>query len=117
MNTKGNKLEMTLKLLTTLKIVSVLENNHVVIGWVTDNMTGLAVSKLLSLHIITEKNYQQHFHVHRFIDAKAIHVAAWFGSNISLHHIEKMCFQDTAKYLLVKPQTHDRLLLQYVWKW
>ena len=60
MNTKVNKLEMTLKLLTTLKIVSVWENNHVVIGSVTDNMTALSLSKLLSMNIITEKNYQQH---------------------------------------------------------
>ena len=39
MNTKVNKLKMTLKLFTTLKIVSVLENNDVVIGSLTDNMT------------------------------------------------------------------------------
>ena len=32
MKTKVNKLEMTLKLLTTLKIASVIENNDVVIG-------------------------------------------------------------------------------------
>ena len=43
MNTKVNKLEMTLKLLTTLKIVTVLENNHVVIGSLTDNMTALSL--------------------------------------------------------------------------
>ena len=115
MNTKVNKLEITLKLLTTLKIVSVLENNHVVIGSLTDNMTALSLSKLLSIHIITEKNYQQHLHVNRFIDTEAIQViAAWFGCNISLDHIEKMSFQDRAKYLLLKPQTHDRLLLHYL---
>ena len=63
MNTKVNKLEMTLKLLTTLKIVLVWENNHVVIGSVTDYMTALSFSKLLSMHIITEKNNQQHLHL------------------------------------------------------
>ena len=115
MNNKVNKLEMTLKLSTTLKLVSVLENNHVVIGSLTDNMTAMSLSKLLSIHIITEKNYQQHLHVNRFIDTKAFQVvAAWFGCNISLDHIEKMSFQDTTKYLLLKLQTHDRLLLHYV---
>ena len=115
MNTKVNKLEMTLKLLTTLKIVSVLENNHVVIGSLTDYMTALSLSKLLSIHIITEKNYQQHLHVNSFIDTKAIQVVAtWFGCNISLDHIETMSFQDRAKYLLLKPQTYDRLLLHYL---
>ena len=104
MNTKINKLEMTLKLLTTLKIVSVLENNNVVIGSLTDNMTALSLSRLLSIHIITEKNYQQNLHMNRFIDRKSIQVvAAWFGCKISLDHIEKMNFQDTAKNLLVKP--------------
>ena len=103
MNTKVNKLEMILKLLTTLKIVSVIENNHVVIGSLTDNMTALSLSKLLSINTITEKNYQQHLHVNRFIDTKAIQVVvAWFGFKISLDHIEKMSFQDRAKYLLVK---------------
>ena len=43
MNTKVNKLEMTLKLLITFKILSVLENNHVVIGSLTDNMTALSL--------------------------------------------------------------------------
>ena len=43
MNTKVNNLAMTLKLLTALKIVLVLENNHVVIGSVTDNMTALSL--------------------------------------------------------------------------
>ena len=43
MNTKVNKLEMTLKLLTTFKILSVLENNHVVIASLTDNMTALSL--------------------------------------------------------------------------
>ena len=66
-------------------------------------MTALSLSKPLSIHMITEKNYQQHLHVNRFIDTKAIQVvAAWFGCKISLNHIEKMNFQDTAKYLLVK---------------
>ena len=93
----------------------VLENNHVVIGSVTDNMTALSLSKLLSIHIITEKNYQQHLHVNKFIDAKAIPVVpAWFGCKISLDHIEKMTFQDTTKYLLLKQQTHQRLFLHYV---
>ena len=106
MNTKVNKLEMTLKLLTALKIVSVLENKHVVTGSLTDNMTALSLSKLLSIHIITEKNCQQHLHVYRFIDTKVIQVvAAWFGCNISPDHIETMSFQDRAKYLLLKPQT------------
>ena len=115
MNTKVNKLEMTLKLLTTLKIVLVQENNHVVIGSVTDNMTALSLSKLLSMHIITEKNYQQHLHVNKFIDTKAIQVVpAWFGCKISLDHIEKMNLQDTAKYLLLKLQTHHILFLHYV---
>ena len=72
MNTKVKKLEMTLKLLTTLKIVSVLQNNHVVIGSLTDNMTALSLSKLLSIHIITEENYQHYLHVNRFIATKAI---------------------------------------------
>ena len=58
MNTQVNKLAMTLKLLTTCKIVSVLENNHVVIGSLTDNITALSLLKLLSIHIITERNYQ-----------------------------------------------------------
>ena len=70
MNTEVNKLEMTLKLLTTLKIVSVLENNDVVIVSLTDNMTSLSLSKLLSIHIITKKNYQQHLHVNSVIDTK-----------------------------------------------
>ena len=106
---------MTLKLLTTLKIVSVLENNHVAIGSLTDNITALSLLKLLSIHITAEKNYQQHLHVNKFIDTKAIQVApAWFGCQISLDHIEKMSFQDTTKYLLLKPQTHHRLLLHYV---
>ena len=84
--------------------MSVLENNHVVIESLTDNMTALSLSKLLLIHIITEKNYQQQLHVNRFIDTRAIQVvAAWFGCKISLDHIEKMSFQDTAKYLLVKP--------------
>ena len=74
MNTQVNKLEMTLKLLTTCKIVSVLENNHVVIGSLTDSITALSLSKLLSIHIITEKNYQQHLYVNKFIDTKAIQV-------------------------------------------
>ena len=53
--------------------------------------------------------------MNRFIDTKAIQVvAAWFGCNISLDHIEKMSFHDRAKYLLLKPQTHDRLLLHYL---
>ena len=43
MNTKVNKLEMTLKLFITCKILSVLENNHVVIGSVTNNMTALSL--------------------------------------------------------------------------
>ena len=91
MNTKINKLEITLKLLTALKIVSVLENNHVVIGSLTDNMTARSLSKPLSIYIITEKIYQQHLHVNIFIDTKAIQVvAAWFCCNISLDHIEKM---------------------------
>ena len=96
MNTQVNKLEMTLKLLTTCKIVSVLENNHVVIGSLTDNITVLSLLKLLSIHIITEKNHQHHLHVNKFIDTKAIQVVpAWFGCQISLDHIEKMSFQDT----------------------
>ena len=115
MNTQVNKLQMTLKLLTTHKIVSVLENNHVVIGFPTDNITALSLSKLLSIHIITEKNYEQHLHLNTFIDTKAIQIVpAWFGCQISLDHIEKMSFQDTTKYLLLKPQTHHRLLLHYV---
>ena len=115
MNTKVNELEITLKLLTTLTTVSVLDNKHVVIGSLTDNMTALSLSKLLSIHTITEKNYQQHLHVIRFIDTKAIQVVApWFGCNISLDHIEKMSFQDRAKYLLLKPPAHDRLLLRYL---
>ena len=78
-------------------------------------MTVLSLSKLLSIHIITEKNYPQHLHVNRFIDTKAIQVvAAWLGCNISLDHIEKMSFKDTAKYLLLQPQTRDRLLLHYL---
>ena len=113
MNTKVNKLEMTLKLLTMLKIVSVLKNNDVVIGSLTDNMTALSLSKLISIHIITEKNYHQHLHVNSFIDTKATQVvAAWFGCKISLNHIEKMSFQDTAKYLLVKP-LNDKLVTDY----
>ena len=76
MNTKVNRLEMTLKLLTTLKIVSVLENDHVFIGSLTDIMTALSLSKLLSVHIITEKSYQQYLHLNRFIDTKAIQVVA-----------------------------------------
>ena len=60
-------------------------------------------------------NYQQHLHVNRFIGMKAIQVvAAWFGCNILLDHIETMSFQERAKYLLLKPQTHDRLLLHYL---
>ena len=47
MNAHVKKLEMTLKLLTTHKIVSVLENNHVVIGSLTDHITALSLSKLL----------------------------------------------------------------------
>ena len=87
-------------MLTTHKIVSVIENNHVVIGSLTDNITALP---LLKLHIIT-KNYQQHLHVYKFIDTKANQVVpAWFGCQISLDHIEKMSFQDTTKYLLLKP--------------
>ena len=78
-------------------------------------MTALSLSKLLSMHIITEKNYQQHLHVNKFIDTKAIQVVpAWFGCKISLDHIENMTFQDTAKYILLKPQTHHRLLLHCV---
>ena len=115
MNTQVNKLEMTLNLLTTHKIVSVLENNHVVIGSLTDNITALSLLKLLPIHIITEKNYQQHLHVNKFIDTKAIQVVpAWFGCQILLDHIEKRSFQDTTKYLLLKQQTHHRLLLHYV---
>ena len=99
-------------MLTTLKIVLVLENNHVVIGSVTDNMANLSLSKMLSIDIITEKNYQQHLHVSKCIDTKAIQVVpVWFGCKISLDHIEKMTFQDTTNYLLLKPQTHQRLLL------
>ena len=53
--------------------------------------------------------------MNRFIDTEAIKViAAWFGCNISLDHIEKMSSQDRAKYLLLKPQTCDRLLLDYL---
>ena len=78
-------------------------------------MTALSLSKLLSIYIITEKNYQQPLHVNKFIDTNAIQIVpAWFGCKISLDHIEKMIFQDTAKYLLLKPQTHQRLLLHYV---
>ena len=43
MNTKVNKVKMTLKFLITFKILSVLENNHVVIGSLTDNMTALSL--------------------------------------------------------------------------
>ena len=43
MNTKVNKFKMTLKLLTTFKILSVLENNHLVIGSLTDNMKALSL--------------------------------------------------------------------------
>ena len=43
MNTKVHKFEMTLKLLTKCKILSVLENNHVVTGSLTDNMKALSL--------------------------------------------------------------------------
>ena len=67
------------------------------------------------MHIITEKNYQQHLHVNKFIDTKDIQVIpVWFGCKISLDHTEKMTFPDTAKYLLLNPQNHQRLLLHYV---
>ena len=66
--------------MTTLKIVSVIENKHVGIGSLTDIMTAPSLSKLLSIHMITEKNYQLHLHVSRCIDTKAIQGdAAWFG--------------------------------------
>ena len=53
--------------------------------------------------------------MNRFIDTKAIQViAAWFGCNISHDYVENMSFQDKAKYILLKPQTHDRLLIHYL---
>ena len=65
---------------------------------------------IATIHIITEKNYQEHLHVNRFVDTKAIQVAAaWFGCNISLDNVENMSFQDRAKYILLKPQ----LLIDY----